>query len=162
MTGSSPPRRFARLNRAGRRHRVGAAIANPEIRHSAEHLAPLARRAAVCAALLAAAALPAAASSLSGAYLAAMQADLRNDYAEAADYYDQALALDPANIGLLTNAVVGRVAMGDVAAARPLADRLDKADPGNQVAALVRLGDALGDGDFADGRDDARRGRGRR
>ncbi len=111
-------------------------------------LAPMARR-AVLAAILAAAALPAAASSLSGAYLAAMQADFRDDYPEAAAYYEQALALDPDNIGLLTNAVVSLMAMGDVAAARPLADRLDKADPGNQVAALVRLGDTLAAGDFA-------------
>ena len=111
-------------------------------------LAPMARR-AVLAAILAAAALPAAASSLSGAYLAAMQADFRDDYPEAAAYYEQALALDPDNIGLLTNAVISLMAMGDVAAARPLADRLDKADPANQVAALVRLGDTLAAGDFA-------------
>ena len=62
-----------------------------------------------------------------------MQADFRDDYVEAAAYYDQALALDPANVGLLTNAVVSRMAMGDVAGARPLADRLEAADPGNQV-----------------------------
>ena len=112
------------------------------------YLAPLARRAAL-AALLAAVALPAAASSLSGSYLAAMQADFRDDYVEAAAYYDQALALDPANVGLLTNAVVSRMAMGDVATARPLADRLEAADPGNQVAALVRIGDTVAAGDFA-------------
>ena len=111
-------------------------------------LAPMARR-AVLAAILAAAALPAAASSLSGAYLAAMQADFRDDYPEAAAYYEQALALDPDNVGLLTNAIVSLMAMGDVAAARPLADRLDKADPASQVAALVRLGDTLAAGDFA-------------
>jgi tetratricopeptide (TPR) repeat protein len=110
-------------------------------------LALLARR-ALLAAALATASLPAAASSLSGAYLAAMQADFRDDYVHAADYYDQALTLDPENVGLLTNAVVTRVAMGDVAGARPLADRLEAADPGNQVAALVRLGDALASSDF--------------
>ena len=67
----------------------------------------------ILARLLVAAALAATArppcrraSSLSGAYLAAMQADFRDDYAEAALYFDQALALDPANVGLLTNAVV--------------------------------------------------------
>ena len=126
MTASAPPERFGRLNRRGREHRVSAAIATRETRHVLSYLAPLARRAAL-AALLAAVALPAAASSLSGSYLAAMQADFRDDYVEAAAYYDQALALDPANVGLLTNAVVSRMAMGDVATARPLADRLEAA-----------------------------------
>ena len=109
--------------------------------------AALVRRLAL-AFVLAAAALPAAASSLSGAYLAAMQADFRSDYAEAASYYDQALALDPENVGILMNAVVAHIAMGDVAGAGPLADRLAQVDPGNQVASLVLLGGALSRGDF--------------
>ncbi len=111
------------------------------------YLVPLARRAAL-AAVLAGAALPAAASSLSGAYLAAMQAAFRDDYVDAADYYEEALALDPDNLGLLTNATVNRVAMGDVAGARPLAERLEVVDPSNQVATLVRLGDTIAAGDF--------------
>jgi tetratricopeptide (TPR) repeat protein len=110
------------------------------------NLAKLAR----CALLVAlTAAHPAAATGLSGAYLAAMQADFRNDYTEAAAYYDRALAIDPENVGLLINAVVSRVAMGDVTASRVLADRLEAADPGNQVAAIVRLSDFLAAGDFA-------------
>jgi tetratricopeptide (TPR) repeat protein len=111
-------------------------------------LAPLARHALI-AAVLATQAVPAGASSLSGAYLAATQADFRDDYAEAALYYDQVLTLDPANVGILTNAVVSRVALGDAAEARALADRLEAADPNNQVATLVRLADALSGGDFA-------------
>ena len=110
-------------------------------------LRTLARRLAL-AALLGAAAVPARAESLSGAYLAAMQADFRNDYTEAAAYYDEALALDPTNLRLLTNAVVAHVAIGDFAGARPLADRLEAADANNQVATLVRLGDSLAAGDF--------------
>jgi tetratricopeptide (TPR) repeat protein len=112
-----------------------------------KNLATLAGAAAL-AALLAGAAIPASANSLSGAYLAAMQADFQDDYRAASAYYDRALALDPENIGLLTNAVVARVAMGEVAEARPLADRLQAADPGNQVAILVRLADALAAGDL--------------
>ncbi|MFO1141357.1 MAG: tetratricopeptide repeat protein [Amaricoccus sp.] len=118
-------------------------------------LAPLARRIAL-AALLATAASPAtlaAASSLSGSYLAGMQADFRDDYTDAALYFDQALALDPDNPGLLVNAVVSKVAIGDVADARPVADRLAAADPENQVATLVRLGDTIADGDFAQAND---------
>ena len=110
-------------------------------------LASLARRALLAVALSAPAA--AGASSLSGAYLAAMQADFRDDYAEAAAYYDRALAVDPGNVGLMMNAVVAEVAIGDVAKARGIADRLEAADAGNQIATLVRLADALAAGDFA-------------
>jgi Flp pilus assembly protein TadD len=110
-------------------------------------LTTLVRRLAL-AALLGAAALPARAESLSGAYLAAMQADFRDDYAAAAAYYDEALAIDPANVRLLTNAIVAHTATGNFAAARALADRLEAADPSNQVATLVRLGDRLAAGNF--------------
>ena len=78
-----------------------------------------------------------------------MQADFRDDYAEAAAYYDRALAVDPDNVGLMINAVVAEVAIGDVAKARGIADRLEAADAGNQIATLVRLADALAAGDFA-------------
>ena len=107
----------------------------------------LARR-AVLAAVLAGAGLPAGASSLSGSYLAAMQADFRNDYAGASGYFDQALDIDPDNPGLLNSAVVARVALGDVPGARAIADRLEGVDSGNQVAALVVLGDSLANSDF--------------
>lgn len=110
-------------------------------------LANLARSAAL-AALLGAAALPAGAESLSGSYLAASQADFRNDHAAAAAFYDTALALDPSNVRLLTNAIVARIGMADFETARPLADRLEEADPNNQVATLVRLGDTLASGEF--------------
>ena len=92
----------------------------------------------------------AGASSLSGAYLAAMQADYRDDYAEASAYFDEALALDPGNPGLLTNAVVSSVAMGEVDKARVLADRLETIDAGNQIAMLVRLADVIADGNFVE------------
>ncbi len=107
----------------------------------------LARRAAV-AIFLATAALPAGATSLSGAYLAAMQADFRNDYAAAAAYFDRALALVPDNPGLLNSIAVARVALGDVDGARAPADRLAELDPGNAVAGLVILADSLAHDDF--------------
>ncbi len=89
-----------------------------------------------------------AASSLSGAYLAAMQADFRNDYAASAQYYDQTLRSDPDNLALVQNALVAHVALGDIPAARKLADQLAAAQPDNQVAAIVRLADALNANDF--------------
>lgn len=98
--------------------------------------------------LLASPLAPAAASSLSGAYLAAMQADFRDDYRVAAEYYDRTLEADPANFALMQNALVARVAIGDMAVAGPLADRLAEIQPDNQLAGLVRLASAIHDGEF--------------
>ncbi len=110
-------------------------------------IAAFARSAVLGLALLSAA--PAAhAASLAGPYLAAMQADFRNDYVAASRYYGRALAGDPNNIGLIQNAVVTNVAAGQIAAALALADRLDAAMPGNQVAALVRIADAFANEDY--------------
>ncbi len=91
----------------------------------------------------------AAAASLSGAYLAAIQADIRNDYPMAAEYYRRALFLDPDNLETMQNAAVARVAMGDVAEAKALSDRLMAEAPGSPIAILVLLSDALARGDFA-------------
>lgn len=105
-------------------------------------------------ALLAAAlSWPAVASGGSGAYLAAVQADFRDAYATAAEYYDRALAADAENPDLLQNAVVVRVAMGDVVGARLLADRLAAQAPDGQAAVLVRLADTLAAADYPAARD---------
>ncbi|MBA3324634.1 MAG: tetratricopeptide repeat protein [Rhodobacteraceae bacterium] len=90
----------------------------------------------------------AAAAGLSGAYLAAVQADIRSDYAIAAEYYRRALYLDPDNLVATQNAAVARVAMGDVAGAKVLAERLLADEPGSPIAVLVVLADALARGDF--------------
>jgi tetratricopeptide (TPR) repeat protein len=101
------------------------------------------------AGLIAASALsPASAASLSGAYLAAMQADFRDDYSVSAEYYARTLKDDPGNFALMQNALVARVALGDMAAAGPLADRLAEAQPENQLAGLVRLAVAVQANDF--------------
>ncbi len=106
----------------------------------------------VFVALLLGLAMPGAsvAASLSGAYLAAMQADLNDDYAVGAEYYARALEADPGNPGLLQNAVVMHVAAGNVAAAVEYADALALDDPDNQIVALVHLSDALAKEDFTE------------
>lgn len=110
-------------------------------------------RAAALALLLAGAALlpagGAGAQGLAGPYLAAMQADFRNDYVAAAEHYARALARDPENVGLMQNALVARIAAGDFEAALALARDLVAAAPGDQIAALVLGADALGRGDYA-------------
>ncbi|WP_424927195.1 tetratricopeptide repeat protein [Amaricoccus tamworthensis] len=105
-------------------------------------------RAAFLAVALTAGAAPASALNLSGAYLAAMQADFRDDYAPAAEYYERALRKDPENAGLLQNSVVMLAAMGRIGDAREQADRLSELMPENQVAILVRLSDAIANKDF--------------
>jgi tetratricopeptide (TPR) repeat protein len=110
-------------------------------------VAALARAAVLGLAFLSVA--PAAgAASLAGPYLAAMQADFRNDYVTASRYYGRALAADPNNVGLIQSAVVTNVAAGQIDAALSLANRLDAAMPGNQIAALVRIADAFANEDF--------------
>lgn len=91
---------------------------------------------------------PAEAASRAGAYLAGMQADVRNDYAEAAHYYGEALSRDPENLAIAQNAAIARVALGDIDAAAVLADRLVAAIPGSPIGVLVQLADALAAGDF--------------
>jgi tetratricopeptide (TPR) repeat protein len=110
-------------------------------------LATILRRAALAAALALPVA-PVAAQGLAGPYLAAMQADFRNDYTAAAEYFARAMRVDPDNLALMQNATVARVAAGELAEAVDLADRLAKAMPENQVAAVVRLAEALRAGDF--------------
>ncbi len=103
---------------------------------------------ALLAAILAAASSPASARGLSGAYLAAMQADLRNDYAVAADYYERALQQDGGNPAILQNAVIAHVALGDVERALQRSADLEEAAPGNPVANVVMLADAFAREDF--------------
>jgi tetratricopeptide (TPR) repeat protein len=92
----------------------------------------------------------AGAANLSGAYLAATHADMRDDYAEAAEYYIQALMIDPENLALIQSAVIMEVAQGDVNAADALATKLEAAMPDNQVAVLVLLADALAEENFSE------------
>lgn len=92
-----------------------------------------------CLAVLVALAPGGASASLSGAYLAAMQADFRNDYVAAADYVDQALVSDPDNPGLLQNGIVANVAEGDATRGGELAERMLKIVPDHQLAIVVRL-----------------------
>jgi tetratricopeptide (TPR) repeat protein len=110
------------------------------------------RAAAVAVALAASLALGApggaAAQGLAGPYLSALQADIRNDYAAAADFYARALTLDPGNVALMQNLVTALVAAGDVEEAFGVAGNLEEAMPGNQVSATTLLAEALREGDF--------------
>ncbi len=103
---------------------------------------------AVFAAILAAGSSVAVARGLSGAYLAAIQADLRNDYAVAAEYYERALQQDRGNSAILQNAVIAHVAVGDIETALLRSADLEQAAPGHPVANVVMLADAFAREDF--------------
>lgn len=88
------------------------------------------------------------AQGIAGPYLAATQADLDNNYAPAADYYDIALRALPDSPVLLNNALIVNVIAGRLNRAVELADRLDSVEPGSELVGLVRLSDALAAEDF--------------
>ncbi|MGM0661339.1 MAG: tetratricopeptide repeat protein [Pseudomonadota bacterium] len=118
-------------------------------------------------ALLQAVPLPAIAQDPSGAYLAARQARTMGDFSAAAQYYSQALTLDPSNPSLLENATVAYLALGQIDRATSVARRMAEDDLRSQVAQvaliadetrnedwealIARVEDMRGAGDLADG-----------
>ncbi|MFQ5624745.1 MAG: tetratricopeptide repeat protein [Paracoccaceae bacterium] len=85
----------------------------------------------------------AAAQGLAGPYLAAIEADARNDYAAAARFYPKALVADPGNPRLLRGTLTSFVAKGDVTGAAAIARRILEIAPHDQFAGLVLVADAL-------------------
>jgi tetratricopeptide (TPR) repeat protein len=104
--------------------------------------------ASVVAASVAAAPPALAEAGLAGPYLAGIHADMRNDYAAAAENFAVALQRDPENIGLMQSVVASRIAAGDVDGAMEPARRLAEAMPANQIAGLALLADDLAGGAF--------------
>ncbi|QHQ37022.1 tetratricopeptide repeat protein [Algicella marina] len=88
----------------------------------------------------------ASAQGLAGPYLAATQADFRNDYEAAADFYSRILLHDPQNRAILQNALVAHIAAGRFDGAESVAARLLSAEPSNQVAGLMKLTIAIREG----------------
>jgi tetratricopeptide (TPR) repeat protein len=91
---------------------------------------------------------PLYADGVAGPYLAAQAASQRSDYAAAADYFTQALVHDPSNTGLMEVAALSDVALGDFAAALPLAKSMIADGGTNQTANIVILTDQLKRGAF--------------
>lgn len=81
--------------------------------------------------------------SLAGSYLAARQASQRNDLVAAADYWTQALALNPADDRLREQALNFKVMVGDLKMAGALAAALIKKAPGHRLANLTLAANAF-------------------
>jgi tetratricopeptide (TPR) repeat protein len=86
--------------------------------------------------------------SASGSYLAGRFAGKLNDYAQGADFVDQALLRDPGNALLVFQAFRMRLAAGRLAAAVDLAPKVATAVPGDPLPNLVLALDAVRRKDF--------------
>ena len=91
----------------------------------------------------------ASAASLSGSYLAARQAEQRNDFAEAAKYYTTALVRAPGNTAIMEALTVAHVMQGAFDRAIPIARRLDATGNSSQIAKMVLATDLARSGDYA-------------
>lgn len=84
----------------------------------------------------------------SGSYLAARSAMIASDYAEAAQYYAQALTRDPTNPNILENAVNAYIGLGDLDRAASVARRLVEIGTEGQITGLVLYGDSAVRGEW--------------
>ncbi|WP_424938952.1 tetratricopeptide repeat protein [Aliiroseovarius sp. S253] len=88
------------------------------------------------------------ADSAAGAYLAARHADLSRNFPEMVEFGTRAIAKDPENLDVLEGLIVAQIALGKLDDALPYARRLASVSEGNQIAALVLLGEALKSDDW--------------
>ncbi len=105
--------------------------------------------AGLLAAAVALGAQAATAQGLAGPYLAATQAELRNDYAAAATYYEQAMSSSGGNTALMAGAMTAHIGAGHVPRAIDLAEQLRDAGGSSQAMGLTLLADALQRTDYA-------------
>ena len=105
----------------------------------------------LCLAALLGHAAPAAlmAEADAGSYLAARQAGFANDYERAATYFDDALAGDPTNPGLLESAIIARIRLGDFAGTAPYLQTLSDEGLKSQIGNVARLVNAAEGGDWS-------------
>ena len=89
------------------------------------------------------------ADGLAGAYLAGRAATYDSDFAASARYYTRALVRDPQNATLMENLVYAQLALGDVKAALPVAQRMWEQGLRSQVANIVMAGNMALQEDYA-------------
>ncbi len=97
-------------------------------------------RRSISAAVLACMIFPAnvvAADPDAGAYLAARQASVANDFAAGAQYFTKGLIADPSNAFLLENAMTSYIALGQIERALPIAQVIVDRGYESQVAHLA-------------------------
>ena len=85
----------------------------------------------------------------SGSYLAARQAVIDGNHAEAASYFEQALRADGDNPELISNAVLARAALGDWDRALEIAAGLPAGVEGRELVNIIEQVGRVADGDYA-------------
>lgn len=101
------------------------------------------RLTAVTAAALLSLSSPTWAEPDSGSYLAARQAGLNGDFAAAANYFQNALAADPANLELLEQTLTAFVGTGQIDRAAELGKALIDAGGDSQVANIAIMAQSI-------------------
>ena len=94
-------------------------------------------------------AAPVMAQDLSGSYLAARQAVIDGNHAEAATYFEEALATDGANPELISNAVLARAALGEWDRAMETAARLPEGADGRELINVIEQVDRIARGEYS-------------
>lgn len=90
----------------------------------------------------------AGAQGYAGAFLAAREASLRNDFVASTEYLGILLQADPADTLTLERATVAAFSAGAFDTALRHATALAELEPGNRAASLVLLTDSFADGDY--------------
>ncbi|PUB15585.1 tetratricopeptide repeat protein [Yoonia sediminilitoris] len=85
-----------------------------------------------------------------GAYLAARQANVANDFGSSAHYYTKSLLSDPTNAALLEKAMTSFMALGQLDRAIPVAQAMVEKGYQSQMANLALSAKAAKDGDWSD------------
>lgn len=93
-------------------------------------------------------AAPVQAEVAPGAYLAARQALSMSEFAQATDYFSQAMVADPDNPMLLENALTAFVSLGQIESARDISRRMIQTGADSQLANMVLLGADAKSGDW--------------
>ncbi|XHY17022.1 Beta-barrel assembly-enhancing protease (plasmid) [Pseudoseohaeicola sp. NH-UV-7] len=109
----------------------------------------LLRRTACIAALITMSAVPVAAQSGAGAYLAARQAALSSDFDVAAQYYTQALVRSPNDPELLESAALAQLSLGRIDTAYPMAQQIEAAGLRSQIAHMIVVAKLSANEDYA-------------
>lgn len=91
----------------------------------------------------------AAQQGVTGPYLSARHAFQDRDYSNAAQYYDEVLALDPEAPLSRANALVAHLAIGEMDQAIRIAEAMHQEGAETDAASMVRLADAVERGDFS-------------
>ena len=93
---------------------------------------------------------PASADSQAGSYLAARQAILAHNFAQAARHFSQGLAADPSNPYMLENAMTSYIALGQMDSAIPIAQSIVDFGYDSQIANLALMNANAKAGNWAD------------